>query len=77
MAKKLGDYDCIHLVKTVSDPGTRLDVAPTMKRITVDGIQYTRTTTCRIEYEDGKVGVTYMSNLPAAQFMERTKPNAL
>ena len=33
-----------------------------MKRITVDGTKYTRTTHCWIQYEDGKSGTLYMGD---------------
>ena len=54
--------NCIHLIRTINDAGKRLDVAPTMKRITVDGVRYTRTKTARITYEDGKVGMLYFAD---------------
>ena len=71
MKKQKGD--CVHLVRTINDKGKRIDVAPTMKRLTVDGTKYTRTTNCWIEYDDGKVGTLYMGDVPADVFLEKVK----
>ena len=65
--------NCIHLIRTINDAGKRLDVEPTVKRITVDGIKYVRSTTARIEYPDGKIGMSYFADVPIADFLDKSK----
>ena len=65
--------DCIHLVRTISEAGKRLDVAPTMKRITVDGTRFSRVSGCWAEYDDGKSGAVYVSDLQVRAFCERER----
>ena len=71
MAKPKGD--CVHLVRTINDKGRRIDIEPTMKRITVEGTRYTRTANCWIQYEDGKTGTLYMGDVPVDVFLEKSK----
>ena len=65
--------DCVHLIRTINDAGKRVDVEPTMKRITVDGTRYTRVDRNWIEYEDGKTGTLYFADVPVDEFMDKSK----
>lgn len=61
----------IHLVRHISDPGTRLDVEPTMRKITVDGVTYGKTSGHWIEYQDKKIGIVYVARVSVSEFMNR------
>ena len=71
MRSKKPKADAVHLVRTLRDPGRRLDVEPTMKTITVDGIKYGRSDCCWIHYDDGKIGAIYTARVSAAEFLEK------
>lgn len=63
--------DRVVLVRYIDDEGTRLEIAPTMKRLTVDGVRYEKASGVRFEYPDGHIAVAYIACVPAADFARK------
>lgn len=66
--------DRIVLVRTIDDPGTRLEIEPTMRRLVVEGVKYAKTQGIYYHFPDGHVGVAYVACVSAREFAPQLVP---
>lgn len=60
--------DRVVLIRHIKDEGTRLEIEPTMRRLTVGGVRYVRQPGIRFTYPDGHVAIAYVADVPVAEF---------
>lgn len=66
--------DRVVLVRYIDDEGTRLEIEPTMKKLTVDGVRYEKAPGIRFVYQDGHVGLAFVACVPADDFARKRNP---
>ena len=60
--------DRVVLIRHIDDEGTRLEIAPTMRQLTVDGVRYERAKSITFVYPDGHAATGYVACIPLAEF---------